>query len=329
LFFRGDKGMKKRIALCAVLLLLSVTYPLVHTLEAATDEIRIAVTEEHSGHFASVDYAQELGFYREFQVTPKILYYTSGGDAVKAVAEDQADFLISCNPTTVALSVKSGAAISIIASDGPSPLAGIYILVRNDSPIKSLSDLNGKTIGISSQNSESHIVAQLLAAKAKIKLDYKPLGPNRLAYLVEGKIEAIVLFPDFTFRALAGGKVRALVDIPAELGRMGDSVIVASNKSIATKKEAIGNALKAIFKAADYIKKNHKEAIAFLAKFTGQDEKVATMCHQVLLSTRSTDGFITKDGIDNQYGMMRQIGIKLDLPPTDKYFTGQFVPVRY
>jgi len=56
---------------------------------------------------------------------------------------------------------------------------------------------------------------------------------------------------------------------------------------------------------------------------------VANQCYQEVLTERSSDGFIEKDIIENYFRALIQLGMKLDLPAVQKYFTKQFIPVRW
>ncbi|MFX3672841.1 MAG: sulfonate ABC transporter substrate-binding protein [Paenisporosarcina sp.] len=101
------------------------------------------------------------------------------------------------------------------AAVGKSKYKGSGILVKNDSPIKTLADLKGKTIGFAKGSSSHYLLVKALEKAGLEYDDIKPAflspGDARVAF-EQGDIEAWVVWDPFTADTETTANARLLVD---------------------------------------------------------------------------------------------------------------------
>ena len=176
----------------------------VSTLAAqAADKVRVAVATVYVP-FAPIFVAQELGFYKEKNLEVEATVYRGGGPAQEAMAAGAADILTN-SPMGAALAISKGIKQKVVAAGGTVTPGGWHIIVRKDSSIKSMKDLDGKKIGVTGKGSTTDFFALWAAKNANVKVQTIPLGGNGLLPAIKNsQVDAIVLWPTFSFRALQG-----------------------------------------------------------------------------------------------------------------------------
>lgn len=292
----------------------------------AQTTVRIGLAVPNYGPYAPVYAAEQLGYYKENGIKAEITAYRGGAAGQEALAAGAAD-IINFFPPGVALAVKKGIKEKIVGIGSSTPV-GWHIMVLSNSPYKSVKDLAGKKIGVTAKGSTTDFYALWAASRAGVTVETVPVGPAALIpTLKSGQIDAAVLNSPLPFRLLIPGEGRSLVDLGKEMEPTLPDVWVATQALIDSNPKAVEGALRAIYKATAYMKKNREFAIDFLRKHTGEkDDKVSTMEFQIVLSGRPTAARIDRKWIEASLALAKLGGIT-DLPPIEAIFTDKFTNV--
>ena len=294
----------------------------------AQTTVKIGLAVPNYGAFAPVYVAEDLGYYRAEGIKPEITAYRGGPAAQEALAAGAAD-LIDFFPPGVALAVKKGIKEKIVGNGGDVPY-GWDIVVMASSPFRTFADLAGKRVGITAKGATTDFYALWAAKNAGIAIETIPVGaPALIPTLKSGQIDAAVLNPPLSFRMLISGEGRSVVDLRKALPEPTlPDVWVATQSLIEGNPPAVGGALRAIYKATDYMKKNRTFSTEYLRKFTSEkDPQVVEREFEVVIMGRPTAARIERKWIDASLALAALGGIT-DLPPIEQIFTDQFAAVK-
>jgi len=199
--------------------------------------------------------------------------FTSGLPLLEAVNTGNVDFSADVADTVPVFAQAAGAKLAYVAEEAPSPSAQA-ILVKQDSPIKTIADLKGKKVAVT-KGAGSHFL--LLNALGKSGLTFKEISPAYLppadgrAAFVGGNVEAWVAWDPFLTSALRQSGARVLADGNNGLASYKRYYLASANYA-----EQHGEVLSVIFKSlsdtGSWVKANPKEAAAVLSKAWGIDE---------------------------------------------------------
>src|ERR1700722_14224462 len=140
--------------------------------------------------------------------------FTSGLPLLEAINTGNIDFGADVADTVPLFAQAAGAQLAYIAEEAASPSAQA-ILVRPESPIKTIADLKGKKVAVT-KGAGSHYL--LLAALAKAGLGFKDISPAYLipadgrAAFTGGNVDAWVAWDPFLTSAQRQSGARILSD---------------------------------------------------------------------------------------------------------------------
>src|ERR1700722_1591327 len=140
--------------------------------------------------------------------------FTSGLPLLEAINTGNIDFGADVADTVPLFAQAAGAQLAYIAEEAASPSAQA-ILVRPESPIKTIADLKGKKVAVT-KGAGSHYL--LLAALAKAGLSFKDISPayltpadGRTAF-IGNSVDAWVAWDPYLSSTLKQSDVRVLAD---------------------------------------------------------------------------------------------------------------------
>lgn len=201
-----------------------------------------------------------------------------------------------------------------------------WSLVGNPA-VKSVEDLKGQTIGVSSlRTSESWLTTKLLLAKGLKSGDFSfiQLGtsPAKVTALQKGAVGAAILFEPTAELA-----VRQPLPLLARYGTMRayPTILYVVNKSWAAKGDAGKRTAQAIQRAHAWLwdPANKDEAIKILAKYTKRDDSILEAVYQEYFVTDKIygrHGEIELDGLQRALADMAEDGeVFKTAPPANKY----------
>jgi sulfonate transport system substrate-binding protein len=234
---------------------------------AQTAPVTVRIGYQPSSSVLLVGKAQ--GFYEKemAQQGAKVEWipFLSGPVMIEAAAGDRVDLLgVGNMPVLVARS--GGIDLKVIAKAAFNPATNA-ILVRPDSPIKTLKDLKGKKVAAQLGSSVHYFLYQLLTPVGLTMDDVKLVnlaGPDQGPALESGAVDAIVLWMPYRTQLEKAGKARVLADssqVPGSLSfyAVRDSFGTANPKLV----EAF---LKATKETNDFMRKHPEESLDLLVK---------------------------------------------------------------
>jgi sulfonate transport system substrate-binding protein len=201
--------------------------------------------------------------------------FTSGLPLLEALNLDNLDISADVADTVPVFAQAAGAELTFIAQEAPSPAAQA-IVVREDSPLKTVADLKGKKVGFAKAAGAHYL---LIAALEKAGLSFKDIEPAYLtpadgrAAFEKGAIDAWVVWDPFLAAAQrqqpGQSKVRVLADGTGIASYQ--RYYLASTKFAKARPDVLRVVYAELEKTGRWVKQNPKDAATLLAPVWGLD----------------------------------------------------------
>jgi NitT/TauT family transport system substrate-binding protein len=307
----------------------------------ADDALTVVGGSTATGFFEVLDLvAQQAGFFKDEHLTVDKQYSGNSSVAAQLVASSKAD-IGSFALEPVLSGYSKGLRLTAFFSRDPSYFQVLAVL--DSSPIKTLADFKGTTIGEYTVGSAAEVPAnsELLGAGVK-RSDYTYIpigaGAQAISALTSGKVAGAAFpYPELaTYEAFAGLKFRYFWH--PLLKDIGDDAFVASPDTIQNKPDVLRRFSRAIVKAAILVRENPQLAAKYFVQGSGgkvSDEEIAKQARLLSLSQGMLAGY---DPMSNKIGALPLRGIEVltkfmydggltpQLVPAAAIVTNQFIP---
>ena len=260
-------------------------------------------------------------------VNCELTIYRSGAEGFEALAAGAAD-LVYNSSSSVAAGLVKGVKSKCVANGGLG-YYGWHMMVKPDSPIRKLSELAGKKVGITSAGSGSDILARWTMADQKLEFTRVPLGGGGLVpNLLTGNVDATVLYSPLTYQVMLAKQARSIADFGELVPAHSTGSWIATDRIIAERAQALQKALNALFGGVAFLRapQNRAAAVKLIAEIDEIPEPIAAAELDGNIVKLSTNGEFRKEWMDRALDMARLIGMK-DLAPVEQTYVGTFKPV--
>ena len=274
----------------AVSVLLCVATLTFVTPAAAEDTLKIAVPQRGAWDTSISEIGQKAGIFKKYGLNLDLLFTGAGAEVMGAIIGGSVDLSVASGISTVIGGYGKGAPLRIFSSE----MAGqpeIYWFVPANSPIKTLADMNGKTIGYSATGSSSHAALLALLSQEKVSAVPTALGGVTLSITagMSGQVDAAWSAMPYGLKDLEEGKIRIIAkaaDIKVLQGRT-VRVNFTSASTLATKKDQFERYMAAYKETVDYMYSS-PEALATYAEIAGVSLSIAQKI-PILVTKESTN----------------------------------------
>jgi NitT/TauT family transport system substrate-binding protein len=265
----------------------------------AADKVRISVSSLDAAFLTPI-VALKRGFFKEEDIDPEIIRMNAN-ISITALATGDTDYTTIFG--SVVRAAIRGLPVRVVASFLDSPTQ--MLLARQE--YKSVKELKGKTLGVSTFGATADVSARMMFRYSGVDPDKDikiiALGADqaRFTALKEGIVDVIVISPPadlegkkFGFRVLA--RAFELFNFPfVGLG--------ANLKKISERPDEVKRVLKALIKANPYIRSNRDGSrdgsIEVLAEWSRAAKENAAVSYDSVVKVFNQDGSIPADGLQS------------------------------
>ncbi|PNH83576.1 ABC transporter substrate-binding protein [Arthrobacter sp. AFG20] len=287
--------------------------------------------------------AQELGYYQEEGVNVELQDLQGGSKALTAMIGGSTNVTSGYYEHTIQMQAKNQSVKAFVDMGRSSGLA-LLVAPKNEGKIKSIADLKGKNVGVTSPGSSTDMFIKFLLAKNGLQQTDAAVsaigaGSSAVAAMEQGQVDAAVMLePDVSVLSKRiGHDLPVLEDVRTaeglkevfETDAWPSSSLYAKADWLEQNKETAGKLAKAIKRTLEFIDGHSGEEIAakMPEKFAGGDKALYAKVIAELKETLSKDGTFTEEGVKAVLKTQRvanpEIGDK-DIKLEDTY-TNEFV----
>lgn len=258
----------------------------------AADKIRISIPNL-SGQFMTMSLAHKRGFLKEEGIDAEIIRIT-GGAASAAMSGGEVDYGTGMS---VGGAMTGALPVKVVACFVPTP---VFALVARPE-IKSVQELKGKTVGISTFGGLSIFGARVIAKHFGLDPDkdlkFVAIGAveGRFIRLTQGLIDATMLAPPLDSEAKKKGfnilaRAEDILIFP-------ETGLVTGVKKIQEKPNEIKRVIKAGIKANRYIRANRDGTVQFIMDWLKVNKEVATTTYDGVVKVYNEDPSVCEKGL--------------------------------
>lgn len=323
--------MKNLIRLCAVVCAMALS---ITPAAFAQEKASLRLNWLYYGFHAFFPLGVEKGFYKDQGIQLEIGEGQGSGRAVQIVGAKSDTFGLSDGASVIAGAAKGAPIVAVMGIMNKSPFA---IIARADANIKSVKDLEGKTIAATTGEAGLTIFPAIVQAN-KLNADsikfVRVDGAGKLVAMLEKRVDAMLGGLENQSLILAQRGLAVTNIAYADVGANTLGLVIHVNKETLEKNpKLVQGFVHATQKAIAYAEKNPDEAIAALAKIKPDLDKALAMqqLKAGLTLVRASGGanqpigWMNPADWEGTLRMAREFqDLKTDMKPGD-FYTNQFV----
>jgi NitT/TauT family transport system substrate-binding protein len=267
-----------------------VAFALFGSAASAEDALKVAIGQRGGWEQCVSELGQNAGIFKRHGLTLEALYTQGSGETIQIVLSGSVDVGIGPGTHAVFGAFSKGAPIRMIGASFTGARDQLYY-VRADSPIGSIKDANGRTIGISTSGSSSNMLALALGKHFGINLVPTATGnySSTFTQVMTKQVDIGFAQAPFLLEAVADGRIRLIAkgaDIP-EVENQSIRAWITHASSLERRKDVLARYVTAYRETLDWLYSS-PDAIRAYAAWSGLSEPLA----------RQAPEYITKESLD-------------------------------
>jgi NitT/TauT family transport system substrate-binding protein len=297
----------------------------------ALDQVRVGKAVPNSFAFGATEVGIEAGMFAQEGLEIVATGFRGDAQLQQALAAGSVDVGLGSGPG-LGFRIKGAPAIGVAGMYGaPSNLA---LLVPANSPIKTIADLKGKRIGVTTAGSLTDWLVRELSRQQGWGSDgikILPLGQiqARLAAMERGELDGTVQEAANGYELEEAGKTRNLLLFGSVAKDFHTHVIFATDDMVANRPDLLRRFLRGWFKTIGYMKANRDVTVRSEAKTLDIRESVVAKIYDAQMAGFSTDGAWNPKAIDVIRHSLQELGTLPAVPDAKDLYTDKFVPVKF
>ncbi len=322
-------SVSRLVRLVAVTLALLVSQLLAGPL-ASAETLRVGRAVPEAFSFTPIDIGMKTGIFKKHGLDIQSSAFQGDAKMQQGMAADSIDIAFGSGPAMAF--IEKGAPIKAVAAMAGPPLL-LALMVRPDSPVKTVADLKGKKVSVSTAGSLTYWLVSELSRQqgwGPKGIVHVPLGSAKpqFAALKTKEIDGMVTDLSFAFNAEQNGEGRILFKFGEMVKDFHIHVIFATNKLIAGRPDAIRAFLRGWFETIAFMRKNKAESVQISREIMGVDEKIASRSYDEIMPMFSDDGRFNPKAL----AVLSRSYVELEILPKEpdmaKLYTEAFLPKK-
>jgi ABC-type nitrate/sulfonate/bicarbonate transport system substrate-binding protein len=316
--------MLRAASLLTALLLTAIAAP-----AQAQTKVRIGKPQAGTFQFVPVDVGIEAGIFKQHGLDVEASAFGGGPRVQQALTAGALDFAIGSGPE-LAMVVKGAPEIGVAAlADAP---YAVVLAVLNDGP-KTIADLKGKKISVSSRGGLTYWLAQELSRRQGWGTDgfvITPLGATtaQTAALRTKQIDGMIVEVNAGYRLEEEKAGRVLVQFGDLLKTFHIYVLYAHKEFAAKNPQAVRAFLAGWFDTIAWMQKNRDRTIDIVRRKTNVSLALATRDYDELSGMFSKTGRFNPEALKVLSRSFVEMGSLPAEPDMSKLYTEQYLPAK-
>ena len=319
-----------RGAVLARLVLLAFSINALFAAAAHSEMLRVGKAVPEAFSFIPLDLGIRQGIFKKHGLEIEISAYSGGGRLQQALTADSIDIGLGSSPEMASL-VKGVPAKAVAAMAGRPYL--LALMVRPDGAVKTIDDLKGRRVGVTTANS---LTAWLVRELSRQKgwgpdgISPTPLGgiPGLLAALMMMQVDGFVADISTLLHAEEVGEGKILVRFGDIVKDFHVHVIFATNKIMAARPGAVRSFLAGWFETIAFMRANKEKAVETGMAVLNLDRNIEAKSYDILMPMFSDDGRFSPKAL----AVLGRSYVDLQFLPTEpdmsKLYTEEFLPKK-
>jgi NitT/TauT family transport system substrate-binding protein len=311
---------------------LAAPFVLSSTREAfALDPVRIGKAVPNSFAFSTAEIGIDAKIWPSENIDLKVSAFRGDAQMQQALTAGAVDVALGSGPG-MGFRAKGVPAIGVAAMYGPPANLALAVLAR--SPIRTVADLKGKKIGVTTLGSLTDWLTRKLSQQqgwGPEGIQVLPLGavPARLAAMERNELDGMVIEAATSYELEEQGKGRTITLFGDIEKHFYTHVIFATDEMIQKRPELLRRLLRGWFKTVAFMKQNKVAAIRSGGKVVEVRESIMSRVYDAQIGGFSTDGAWDMQSLDVIRHSLKELGILDFVPEAKVIYNDQFVPVKF
>lgn len=238
-------------------------------------DVHIAVGGKTSLYYLPLTIAEQLGYFKDEGLAPKISDFAGGSQALRAVIGGSAEVVSGAYEHTLNMQAK-GQFLQCFVQQGRAPQIAIGISAAKAKAYKSPKDFKGLKVGVSAPGSSTHMIVNHFISTGGLKpsdisVIGVGLGATAIAAMKSGQIDA----------------VSNTDPVMTKLEQDGDVKIVADTRTLKGTEQVLGGPMPAgcLYAPVEFIRKNPNTIQALTNAIVRADKWIHSASPQDVLRT--------------------------------------------
>jgi ABC-type nitrate/sulfonate/bicarbonate transport system substrate-binding protein len=292
--------------------------------------LRVGKAVPEAFSFLPLDVGIRYGLFKKYGLDIENSAYGGGGKLQQALTADSVDIGLGSSPEMAG--IVKGVPIKAVAAMAGPPLL-IALMVRPDGTIKTVDDLKGRRVGVTTTNSlTAWLVSELSLQKGwgHDGISVTPLGaiPGLLAALMMMQVDGFVADISTLLRAEEAGEGKILLSFGDLVKDFHIHVIFATNKLMATRPGAVRAFLAGWLDTIAFMRANKGKTVETAMAVLDLNRGIAERSYDVLMPMFSDDGRFNAKAL----AVLGRSYVDLKFLPTqpdmEKLYTEEFLPKK-
>ncbi len=296
----------------------------------AADKLRIGKSIGSSFPFSGADLGKAKGFFAATGIDAEISVFRGDGQMQQALAAGVIDIGFGSGPS-MGYAAKGVPAIAVAAM--ASEPRNMSLVVMKDGPIKTVDDLKGKRIGVTTAGSLTDWLTRRLSESkgwGPAGIDVTAMGEmrTRLAAMKSGELAGSVNSIQETWNLVENGEGRLLATFGDAVPDFHTHVIFAQRSLIKNNPELLKRFLQAWFTTTKFMKENREETVKLIAGIMSLPVSVIDKSYDYEMQMLSMDGAFNPKAIETIRKSLKDLEILDRVPEANELFMPGFAPVK-
>jgi putative hydroxymethylpyrimidine transport system substrate-binding protein len=294
----------------------------------AQDTLRVGKAQAQPFTFAPLDIGIEEGIFKKHNLVIEATAFPGSANLQRGIAADAIDIAVGSGPE-LAFIAKGNPGLGVAAMANEPAL--LCLITQKEGPVKTIADLKGKLISVSTVGSlTAWLVSELSRQQGwgpdGIRMAELGATPPQVAAMRTNETNGMVSDIAGAYKLEEDGIARIVVRFATIVKDFHIHVIYASDKIIAAHPDQVREFLAGWFDTIAFMQRNKAEAVRIGARVGGVSEEIESKVYDEIIPTFSTDGKFNPKALAVLARSFVELGMLPSEPDMSKLYTEQFLP---